>query len=156
MKKLWNFKLDFIRRNPILSSLISFLKGVIFTLIVCCLLSSCSPKLYSPSDRVTHILGVNQSGDTIKIPLRDIQNRIPQSQWYSPFYTTPFFHWRYYNNPRPIIIQPQPKYMPHRFDNRPNPPIRRERIEIPNRGRVNPQPPMRREIPNRVKPQQHR
>jgi len=41
MRQLWNFKINFIRKNPILSSYISFIKGVIITLILCSLLTSC-------------------------------------------------------------------------------------------------------------------
>lgn len=172
LKDVFLYKVEFVRENPFLASLISFTKGVIFTVIVMILLCSCSPRMYNFPKDVTHVLAVNSQGDTVKVSVESIRkqirspyysnwqfnyndNWIPYSQWYSPFYTTPFFNWRYYNNPRPIIVVPNPKvssprYIPRHFDNRPNPPIRRE---IPNRGRVNvPQQPPRVQQPRQ--PQQ--
>lgn len=158
LKDVFLYKVEFVRENPFLASLISFTKGVVFTIIAMLLLCSCSPRMYNFPKDVTHVLAVNSQGDTVKVPIENIRqqirspyynnwqfnyndNWIPYSQWYSPFYTTPFFNWRYYNNPRPIIVpKPQPRYIPRHFDNRPNPPIRQE---IPNRGRSNVQPPMR-------------
>ena len=45
MKKLWQFKINFIKKNPILSSYISFVKGVVITLILLSL-TSCGSMYY--------------------------------------------------------------------------------------------------------------
>lgn len=163
MKKLWQFKIDFIRKNPILSSYISFMKGVLITLIVCCLLSSCvSYKQYSKEPDIVSVLAVTSKGDTIQLSTDYLRKEFEsnsgnysnwrfnwQNNWYYGYgwynYYDPYWIYRIpYQNRIVIPKQPQQRYIPRHFDNRPNPPIRREGIVVqPNRGRSNVQPPMR-------------
>ena len=46
MKKLFEYKINFIKRNPILSVGISFIKGVLITLLISFFLMGCSPVKY--------------------------------------------------------------------------------------------------------------
>ena len=159
MKQLWKFKIDFIRRNPILSSYISFIKGVIITIILCSLLSSCgSYRYYSKQPQIQSFLAITSEGDTIQVSpeyLRHQFNENPgnYSNWRfywnnSWYYGNGWFnyydpYWMYripYQNR--IIIQPRPrvstpKYIPRHFDNRPETPLRRPNID---RGRSNNEP----------------
>ena len=117
MKQLWNFKLDFIRKNPILSSYISFVKGVIITLILCSLLSSCKIYTYPPQPEISHVLAVTKQGDTINVPIDQFKKNISpdyyngyQFYWNNSWlYYNDWYYNHFYRLQRPYIQFSQPR-----------------------------------------------
>jgi hypothetical protein len=117
MKNLFDYKINFIKRNPMLSVGISFFKGVIITLLVVMFLASCTPVRYvyiDPKDSVV------------------VKQRVVYDNLYVPSPIFLNYNWvrPYYN---PIIInipQRQNRYTPqNRYSNRFAP----QRRTIPNR-----------------------
>lgn len=95
MKKIWQSKIDFIKKHPILSCFISFSKGVLITLLV---LFLSSPLKSQVSSWRSGGLNPSMGGGSGRImsPPPSSQN---YSQWRRP--NTP-----YYNNKPVIINQP--------------------------------------------------
>lgn len=159
MKKLWQFKLDFIRKNPILSSYISFMKGVLITIILCSLLSSCKIYTYPPQPEIRTLLAVTSKGDTIQVSTDYLRREFQsnpytysnwkfnwENNWYYGYgwynYYDPYWIYRirpnYYNPKIKTPVYRQPKtYLPP-------PPPRQQSPRTPqvqpNRGRSNQQP----------------
>jgi len=87
-------KYDWVRRNPILSSYIGFVKGIIFTLIICFLLSSCG--VYNIQTRyrqpeIKSVLAITSQGDTIQVPINDIRRQMDVNPG-------TYSNWRFYWN----------------------------------------------------------
>ena len=137
------------------------MKKILVILSVIVLLSSCKIYTYPPQPEIKSVLAVTSKGDTIQVSTDYLQREFNQNpgnysnwrfnwnnSWYFGYgwfnYYDPYWMYRipYQNR---IIVQPRPrvskpKYIPRHFDNRPNPPIRREQVIPPSRGRNNQQP----------------
>jgi len=159
-------KYDWVRRNPILSSYIGFVKGIIFTLILCSLLSSCgSYRIQQRGPEITHVLAITKEGDTLKVPIQELQRDLTPDyyegyrfHWNNSWWLYNDWYWNYwYQNPRWFYPRYQvqipqnrvrvrtPK-VPQRYIPRPNTPNRVESATPrgsntpqvqPNRGRSN-------------------
>ena len=148
MRKLFKFKIEFIRKNPILSSYISFVKGVLITLILCSLLSSCGTyQIHSvrKQPEIKSILAITSAGDTIQVSTDYLyrefnQNPYNYSNW--RFYWDNSWYWGngWYNLYDPYWRLRINRYNPYNL----NPRIRVPRkVEVPQRYRPVPNRPNR-------------
>lgn len=97
-------------------------------LILLLSLYSCSNQLYK-APKITHVLGINEAGDTLQIPierLREIRT-IYRYDYYNPYYSIPYYYNNYkynsipqYNNSSKKIIKEIDKQIPIKV-NAPNP-----------------------------------
>ena len=137
------------------------MRKIFIILSITLLVSSCKIYTYPPQPEIKSLLAITSQGDTIQVSTdylqREFSNNPGQySNWrfnwdYNWYYGNAWFYnydpfWVYripYQNrvriqPRPNVSTP--RYVPRHFDNRSNPPIRREPQIQPNRGRSNVQP----------------
>lgn len=135
---------------------------VILVLILGMLLMSCNSHRKTGRERITYVLAVNQMGDTIKVPLRELRrNMYPQhysrwqfywgDSWYwgnvwYPQYFVPYYY-RYWNglywSRYPVMtnpsfqFQPQRQVIPQRTRIRTNTPRGANQNSLPPRGNSN-------------------
>ena len=152
------------------------MKNLLLLLIIL-LVSSCTSYTRLQSARVTHVLAITESGDTIQVPMRELRREFQPdyynnwqfywgNNWYwgnvwYPHHFSPY-QYRYWDNwywPRtPIIINPTPRVQPPRREVAPprnNP--RREVVPPRNTPRrVTPVEPRRYTPPRQTTPQQPR
>jgi len=150
------------------------MKQLLIILLILVSVSSCKIYHTQREPQIQSFLAITSQGDTIQVSseyLRTEFNQNPynysnwrfywDNNWYYGNgwfnYYDPYWIYRipYQNR---IIIQPRPRvstprYVPRHFDNRPNPPIRREPQVQPNRGRTNVQPRVQQQPPSRIQQQ---
>ena len=137
------------------------MKKLLLILLVLISVSSCKIYTYPPKPEIKSLLAVTSQGDTIQVSTDYLQREFEvnpgrysnwrfnwDNNWYYGYgwynYYDPYWMYRIPYRNR-IIVQPRPKvstprYVPRHFDNRPSPPIRREPVVPPSRGRSNVQP----------------
>ena len=135
------------------------MKNLLLLLLAGVLLTSCVSYNRINGERVTHVLAITQSGDTIQVPMNELRRNVQPdyynnwelyggNNWYwgNVWYPHHFSPYRYgywddwYWRRRPIVINPTPSnrtYVPRHVAPR--------GVESPIRGRSN-QPQVRREI----------
>ena len=150
------------------------MKKLLIILLILVSVSSCKIYHTQRQPQIQSFLAITSAGDTIQVSPEYLRHQFNQNpgnysnwrfywdnNWYYGNgwfnYYDPYWMYRipYQNR---IIIQPRPKvstprYVPRHFDNRPNPPIRREPQVQPNRGRSNVQPRVQQQPPSRIQQQ---
>ena len=139
---------------------------ILFGLIV---LTSCgSYRIQQRGPEITHVLALTSDGDTLKVPIQDLQRKLTPDYydgyrfyWNNSWWLYSDWYWNYwYPNPRlytpryyiqrPKVVTPQPRTWRYRTN------IEQRRSGLspqPSRGRSNVQP---RQNTPRVQPQQPR
>lgn len=124
------------------------MKKLLFILLVLLTVSSC--KIYTyPQQEISHVLAVTKQGDTIQVPLRELQRDLTpdyyngyQFYWNNSWlYYNDWYYNYFYRFQRPYIPfrQPRiktPKYQQPKNYPLPSPPRRTPQVQ-PNRGRSN-------------------
>lgn len=147
------------------------MKNLLLLLIIA-LVSSCTSYTHLQSRKVTHVLAITESGDTIQVPMRELRREIRPgyynnwqfysgNNWYSgniwyPYHFSPY-QYRYWDNwywrRTPIIINPTPRVQPPRrvtpTEPRRYPPSRQITPQQPRTNPTQPRTPIREVNPSR-------
>lgn len=122
------------------------MKKLLFILLVLLTISSC--KIYTyPQPEISHVLAVTKQGDTIQVPLRELQRDLSPNyyngyQFYwnnSWLYYNDWYYNYFYKFQRPYIQFRQPRIQTPKYKQPKNYSPPRPRVQ-PNRGRSNQQP----------------
>lgn len=137
-------------------------------LLLSIVITSCgSYRFQQRGPEITHVLALTSEGDTLKVPIQDLQRKLTPDYydgyrfyWNNSWWLYSDWYWNYwYPNPRlyspryyiqrPKVVTPQPRTWRYRTN------IEQRRNGVspqPSRGRSNVQPWVKPQLPPRVQP----
>ena len=113
---------------------------VFITLVLMLLFYSCSPYYYkSKGPEVTHVLALTKEGDTLKIPIKDIQPNITYNVVGYDWYHIPSGYYNRWSNPyyHPRLYDTKPVYKNNKNNNNNNNVTTPPRVLRSGNGNVN-------------------